>query len=1032
MHAAEGDFPPLGGTEGGRVSPVALNARPMGEDEVRSIILRTLGLPTSCENPVVDLSILMQAATTLVTARDRIETQDNARPVRDIQSSPVTPLAGCRPKVTNNRLPSFNFPPNVVAPSTVQTVLNQPAGSFIPPTTATPSLVPAASGMSPMLPGLFSTPATNTVPAVTVLNTRSPPPESEVASAIETLTAVFGTDFQLFLAQRAAAASVNTSSMSATRSLPVVNGAGSPTAPPFSGAISGTAPTEVEAPGAHPRFSAEEQQRRLLHSGFQARVNSGPMQLGIPTSLTREEQSSSDQSADFKPTAAIPMPYCQFKSLQHLGQFSTSAPANANVLPSGFKTLNISGKNLNKWVKNVQLILMREGVLSLLLDPPPKPWTLEIDLLHHKAFCILLSSIDPALYPSIPHGLTIGEVWQKLIQWFCKNSNARRRISREFYSAKLKEGVDMSEHLCELNEIREELILRGEHVSERSLISIIINSLGPSWDNFISQLDSISYETLSLEVLSDKLIAEDKLRKERAASVIPQRYEDVFTLSDREQQNWRAAMDTELQSLKKLEVFTPTELPRNQKVIGTRWIFKKKPIGNGQFIYKARLVTQGFSQRFPDNYVDTFSPTVWPESVKTALTIAAIQGENVYQFDIQTAYLHAKLDQKMYVRAPQGVDHQESGIWLLNKSLYGFKQSGRRWYEGLTSSLNQMGFKISSADECVFIKNHQGIKETVLVYVDDILYVCKCEDRCKMFSKELSKNFALKPLGRIANFLGVQFVKTEKGYKLSQQDKITELIERCNMTEARPCDTPMQTDFLENMYVESEAFEQKTLYKSVIGSLLYIAGWTRPDISLTVNVLSRHSENPTQYHWSGIKRVLRYLKKTVNYSLLLEPDVSDKPSLCCYSDADWAGDFKSRKSILGYVILLNGSPIYWYSDKEKLIVTSTAEAEYVCLSKASNNLVWFDDLLINLWEKPVYPIDIYEDNMAAINISRADAVGQRSRHIDIYYKHVRQLTRTGFIRIVSCETKEQMADLLTKPLPRDQHQYLLDKISMTM
>ncbi|XP_060542425.1 uncharacterized protein LOC132710476 [Pantherophis guttatus] len=178
------------------------------------------------------------------------------------------------------------------------------------------------------------------------------------------------------------------------------------------------------------------------------------------------------------------------------------------------------------------------------------------------------------------------------------------------------------------------------------------------------------------------------------------------------------------------------------------------------------------------------------------------------------------------------------------------------------------------------------------------------------------------------------------------------------------------------MYDESEPFIDNKLYRSTIGSLLYIANWTRPDIALAVNLLSRHVSKPTTSHWDAIKRLLRYLKYSINAQLCLEPDLSTKPKLTCYANADWAGDIKSRKSTSGYVLFLNGSPIHWYTGKQKLVATSTTEAEFICLSKAANNRIWFDDLLSDIWTEPLYPIIIHEDNKAAIEISRADAVGQ--------------------------------------------------------
>ncbi|XP_060549685.1 uncharacterized protein LOC132712425 [Pantherophis guttatus] len=161
------------------------------------------------------------------------------------------------------------------------------------------------------------------------------------------------------------------------------------------------------------------------------------------------------------------------------------------------------------------------------------------------------------------------------------------------------------------------------------------------------------------------------------------------------------------------------------------------------------------------------------------------------------------------------------------------------------------------------------------------------------------------------------------------------------------------------MYSEAPEFKDNTLYRSTIGSLLYIANWTWPDIALPVNLLSRHVSNPTTYHWEAIKWVLRYLKHSSEAYLRLEPDATKQPTLTCYADADWAGDAKSRKSTSGYVFFLNSSPVHWYTGKQNLVAMSTTEAEYICLSKAANNLTWFDDLLSSIWAEPTYPITIY-------------------------------------------------------------------------
>lgn len=155
--------------------------------------------------------------------------------------------------------------------------------------------------------------------------------------------------------------------------------------------------------------------------------------------------------------------------------------------------------------------------------------------------------------------------------------------------------------------------------------------------------------------------------------ITPSTYEEVLKLPYEERIKWESAMFKEMDSLKELNVFTPTDIPKDKTPIGTRWIFKVKTLEGGKTLYKARLVAQGFAQRYPEDYTDIYSPTVRAESVKTALVIASVLDLEVYQYDIQTAYLHAKLDKEIYVRAPHSKDTSKNETWLLNKTLYGLK-----------------------------------------------------------------------------------------------------------------------------------------------------------------------------------------------------------------------------------------------------------------------------------------------------------------------------------------------------------------------
>ncbi|XP_070799706.1 uncharacterized protein [Pituophis catenifer annectens] len=216
--------------------------------------------------------------------------------------------------------------------------------------------------------------------------------------------------------------------------------------------------------------------------------------------------------------------------------------------------------------------------------------------------------------------------------------------------------------------------------------------------------------------------------------------------------------------------------------------------------------------------------------------------------------------------------------------------------------------------------------------MDDLLYVGPGKERCDEFAKALGEKFILKSLGRVDRYLGVHILATKKGFALSQKEKIEELLAKCKMAESNPTCSPIQSDYYGHDHKDSPDFTDNKLYRSVIGSLLYISNWSRPDIALAVNLLSRHVENPKEFHWNAVKRVLRYLRGTADVLLMLEPEKGKPAQLSAYLDADWAGDTKSRRSTSDFLILLNVCPIHWHVRQQKFVSCSTAKAEYASLS----------------------------------------------------------------------------------------------------
>lgn len=223
---------------------------------------------------------------------------------------------------------------------------------------------------------------------------------------------------------------------------------------------------------------------------------------------------------------------------------------------------------------------------------------------------------------------------------------------------------------------------------------------------------------------------------------------------------------------------------------------------------------------------------------------------------------------------------------------------------------------------------------------------------------------------------------------LHQEQYILRLLEKYGMTEAKICSTPADTSvILEKDDGVSREVDPIT-YQSMVGSLLYAACATRPDISHTVGAVSKFNSKPTEAHLTALKRILRYLKGTS--TLALKYQQGEALSLVGYSDADWAGDRDDWHSTSGNIFLMTGGPISWYSKKQAIVVLSTSEAEYVALSAVTQEAVWLRQLLTDLQVTLSEPIVLMEDNQGAIAIARNPTGHARTKHIDIRYHFVRE------------------------------------------
>ncbi|XP_056173168.1 secreted RxLR effector protein 161-like [Syzygium oleosum] len=204
-----------------------------------------------------------------------------------------------------------------------------------------------------------------------------------------------------------------------------------------------------------------------------------------------------------------------------------------------------------------------------------------------------------------------------------------------------------------------------------------------------------------------------------------------------------------------------------------------------------------------------------------------------------------------------------------------------------------------------------------------------------------------------------------------------------------------------------------TMYKQIVGSLMYLTS-TRPDIMYSVSLISRYMENPTEMHLFAAKRIFRYLQGTADFGLLYKKGESS--NLMGFTDSDYAGDQDDRRSTSGYVFMMGSGAISWSSKKQLIVTLSTTEAEFVAATSCACQAIWLKKILEELHVESQGPTVIYCDNSSAIKLSKNPVLHGRSKHIDVKFHFLRDLTKEGVIDLIYCRSEDQVADIFTKSL----------------
>jgi len=410
------------------------------------------------------------------------------------------------------------------------------------------------------------------------------------------------------------------------------------------------------------------------------------------------------------------------------------------------------------------------------------------------------------------------------------------------------------------------------------------------------------------------------------------------------------------------------------------------------------------------------------------LAVAAQKGWKIFQLDVKSAFLNGYLQEEIFVEQPKGfvVRGEEGKVYLLKKALYGLKQAPRAWYSRIDEHLLKLDFKKSLSESTLYIRNSNSDYIVVSLYVDDLFVTGNNPSMINKFKAEMMKVFEMTDLGEMSYFLGMEVQQNQYGIFICQQKYAKETLKKFKMEECKSMTTPMN---VKEKFCKDDGADKvdEAIYRSLIGCLMYLSA-TRPDIMHAVSLLSRFMYCASEVHFKAAKRVVRYIKGTLSYGIQFS--CIENFDLQGYADSDWVGSCDDMKSTSRYCFSFGSGIFSWCLKKQEVIAQSTAEVEYVAATAAANQVLWLRKILADLDMEQKKATRVNVDNQAAIAISNNPIFHGKTKHFKLKYYFLREVQKNKEIQLIYCRTKDQLADILTKPLSKTRFEILRNKIGV--
>ena len=501
---------------------------------------------------------------------------------------------------------------------------------------------------------------------------------------------------------------------------------------------------------------------------------------------------------------------------------------------------------------------------------------------------------------------------------------------------------------------------------------------------------------------------------------------------------WIQAEEKEWQGLWDKGVFKKwrrKDLLSNDRIFTSRYVYKlKRSASTGEvYRFKARLIVRGFQMEKGIDFDDSFSPTPGLAVGRFMLSLAVANDYELHACDIEQAFLQAdKLPEgvngRYFIQPPPGSPDADNKdvVYEVRRPLYGNPSSPRALHKTLDAYFLSEGFNHVGFEESVWMRPKGGkYQEDIYVstHVDDCLLCCKSAATMSKFKQDLLTRFQGTDEGEVKEYLGCEVIRDREARtgKMVQAGYSERVLRTFGMWNCNPALTPLDPNTRLTKRDSPEAVDPRLhrRMRSIVGCLSYLVNMTRPDLAFTYSQLSKFVQSPGPIHLAAAERALAYLRGTYMEGITYyDPGAKTRNKLIGWVDSDFAADPDSRKSMTGYLFSLNGGAVSWRSSRQGGVTLSSAEAEFVAASQAGQEAVYLRALLRGFNFQQTGATEIWEDNASCIMMSENPSNRDRTRHVDTRVHYLRELVRDGHVKLLKCAGPQNVADALTKSLPR--------------